>query len=88
MSPAARRCRRDVTEQLGHEGLAEAHDLHVGLTLGVEVGATLAAAHGQGGEGILKDLLKAQELDDGEVYVVAEPKAALVGPMAELYCTR
>ncbi len=28
------------------------------LTLGVKVGAALAAAHGEGGEGVLQDLLK------------------------------
>ena len=45
----------------------------------VEVGAALAAAHGQAGEGVLEDLLEAEELDDGEVDVLAEPQAALVG---------
>ena len=65
--------------QLGHEGLAEAHDLVVALALGVEVGAALAAAHGQAGEAVLKNLLKAQELDDGEVHAGVEAQAALVG---------
>lgn len=54
----------DVPLELGHEGLAEAHDLVVGLALGVEVGATLATAHGERGEGVLKDLLEAKELED------------------------
>jgi hypothetical protein len=36
-----------VAIQLGHKALAETHDLGVGLALGVEVGAALAAAHGQ-----------------------------------------
>ena len=66
-------------DELGHEALAEAHDLSVGLALGVKVGAALAAAHGQGGQSVLEDLLKAQELDDGQVDVLAEPQAALVG---------
>ena len=41
----------DVAAQLGHEGLAEAHDLSVGLALRVEVGAALAAAHRQAWSG-------------------------------------
>ena len=68
-----------MLDELGHKALAEPHDLAVGLALGVEVGAALAAAHGQGGEGILEDLLKAQEFDDGQVHVVTEAQAALVG---------
>ena len=32
----------DVPLELGHEGLAEAHDLGVGLALGVEVGSSLS----------------------------------------------
>jgi hypothetical protein len=54
----------DVLAELGHEALAEAHDLGVGLALGVEVRAALAAADGQRGEGVLEDLLEAEELDD------------------------
>jgi len=48
--------RTDVLAQLGHEGLAEAHDLVVGLALGVKVAAALAAAHGQGRQAVLQDL--------------------------------
>ena len=65
--------------QLGHEGLAEAHDLVVALALGIEVRAALAAAHGQAGQGVLEDLLEAQELDDGQVDGGVEPQAALGG---------
>ena len=57
----------DVAVQLGDEGLAEAHDLSVALATGVEVGAALGAADGQAGHGVLEHLLKAQELDDGQV---------------------
>jgi hypothetical protein len=35
----------DVLAQLAHEGDAEPSDFGVGLALGVEIGATLAAAH-------------------------------------------
>ena len=55
----------DVAAQLSHEGLAEAHDLSVGLALRVEVGTALAAAHRQRGQGVLENLLEAKELDDG-----------------------
>ena len=52
--------------QLRHEALAEAHDFIVALALGVEVGAALAAADGQAGEGVFENLLKAQELEDAQ----------------------
>ena len=69
----------DVAVQLGHEGLAEAHDLVVAAALGVEVGAALAAADGHAGQGVLEDLLEAEELDDAQVHRGVEPQAALVG---------
>ena len=65
--------------ELRHEGLTEAHDLGVALALGVEVGAALAAAHRQGGEGVLEHLLKAQKLDDGQIDGWVEAQAALIG---------
>jgi hypothetical protein len=49
------------------------------LALGVEVGAALAAAHGEGGEGVLEDLLEAEELEDAQVDGGVEAEAALVG---------
>ena len=69
----------DVAVQLIHKGLAETHDLPVALTLGVEVRAALAAAHGQSGQSILEDLLKAQELDDRQVDGGVQTQTALVG---------
>ena len=65
--------------ELSHEGLAKTHDLGVGLTLGVEVRAALSATHGQAGEGVLEDLLEAEELDDRQVHGGVEAQAALVG---------
>ena len=47
-------------EELGHEALAEAHDLQVRAALGVEVAAPLAAADGQAGEAVFEDLLEPQ----------------------------
>lgn len=69
----------NVLAELGHEGHAEATDLVVGLALGVEVRATLATAHVQASEGVLEDLLEAQELEDGEVDGGVEPETTLVG---------
>lgn len=42
-------------------------------------GGGRTAAHGEGGEGVLEDLLEAQELDDGQGDSGVETKAALVG---------
>jgi hypothetical protein len=68
-----------VAVELGHERLAEPHDLGVGAALGVEVGAALAAADRHPGEGVLEDLLEAEEFDDAQVHRGVEPQAALVG---------
>ena len=68
-----------MAEQLGHEALAEGHDLPVGFSLGVKIGAPLAAADGQAGQGVLKDLLEAKEFDNAQVYGRVEPQAALIG---------
>ncbi|CVN75064.1 Uncharacterised protein [Streptococcus pneumoniae] len=68
----------DVAMQLRHEGLAEPHDLAVGLAGGVEVRAALAAADRHAGERVLEDLLEAQELDDPEVHGGVEAQPALV----------
>jgi len=57
----------DVTEELGHEGKAEAADLAIGLSLGVKVGATLSTSHVQARQGILECLLEAEEFQDREV---------------------
>ena len=69
----------DVTAQFRHEGLAETHDFGVGLALRVEVGSALAAAHRQAGQGVLQDLLEAEELDDALVHARVEAQTALVG---------
>ena len=69
----------DVPLELGHEGLAEAHDLGVGLALGVEVGSSLTSSDGEGGEAVLEDLLESEELQDGQIDGGVEPESALVG---------
>ena len=68
-----------VAVQLGHESLAKAHDFCRALALGVEVGAALAAAHGQGGQRVLEGLLECQELQHRQVHRGVEAQAALVG---------
>src|SRR5690606_33915202 len=69
-----------VTVELGHEGLAEAHDLAVGTAARIEVGAALSAADRQSRQRVLEGLLEAQELDDSEIHRRVEPEPALVGP--------
>src|SRR5690606_243010 len=58
---------------------AEAHDLAIRPAMRVEVGTSLAAADRQPGQGVLEDLLEAEELDDPEVDRRVEADAALVG---------
>src|SRR5690606_27799444 len=70
----------EVAVQLGHEALAEPHDLAVGAALRVEVRAALRATDGETGEGVLEDLLEPEELHDAEVHRGVEAQAAVVVP--------
>src|SRR5699024_5620650 len=70
----------DVAVQLGHERLAKTHHFGIGLAVRIEIGAALGAADGQPGQGVLEDLLEAQELDDAGVDRGVEAQSALVGP--------
>ena len=65
--------------ELGHEALAETHDLGVALAVGIKVAAALAAAHGQAGQAVLKGLLEAEELHNGKIYVRSKAQTSLVG---------
>ena len=69
----------NVAVQLRHKGLTKAHDLYLGLALGVKVRTALAAADGQAGKGVFEDLLKAEELDDAQVDRGVESETSLVG---------
>ena len=71
--------RANVLVQLAHETVAEAADLAVRLALGVKVGTALATAHVEAGQGVLENLLEAQELEHGEVDGGVQAEAALVG---------
>ena len=62
----------NVLVELSHEGLAEACDLSIGAALGVEVCASLSSSHGECGQTVLEDLLKAQELDDAQTCAGSE----------------
>ena len=69
-----------VTPQLGHEGLAETHDLRIGLAARVEVRASLGAAHRQHRQRVLENLFEAQKLQNAQVDARVEPQASLVRP--------
>ncbi len=53
--------------QFDHQCLTEAHHLIPALALGVEIGPTLATAHGQGGQRVLERLLEGEELENRQV---------------------
>ena len=57
-----------IAPQLQHEGLTEAHDFSFAASARAEVGTSFASTHGQGSEGILEGLLKAQELQYTQIY--------------------
>ena len=69
----------DVAPKFHHEGLAEAHDFSIGLAFGVEVRTTFATTHRKAGQGILENLLKREELEDGSVHTGVESESTLVG---------
>ena len=64
--------------QLGHQRLAESHDLALAFALRIEIGAAFAAAHRQGGQRVLEGLLKTEEFQDRQIYRRVEAHAALV----------
>ena len=64
--------------ELSHKALAETHNLSVALALGVKVGTALAAAHRKGGKAVLEYLLKAEELNDTDIYGRVKSDTALV----------
>ena len=67
-----------MSAKLCHKALAETHNLSVALALGVKVRTALAAAHRQCCKAVLEDLLKAEELDDTEIYGGVKSDTALV----------
>ena len=67
-----------MTAKLSHKALAEAHDFSIGLALWIKVGAAFATADRQGSQSVFENLLKAQELDDAEVYRWMEAEATFV----------
>ena len=77
----------DVPVKLGHEALAEPHDLSIGPALGIEIGTTLTSTDGHSCQGVFEDLLKTQEFDDPEIDRRVETEPTLVGAegAVELY---
>lgn len=69
----------NVSEELAHEGDAEATDFAVRLALGVKVRASLSTSHVQAGEGVLEGLLETQEFEDREVDGGVKSETTLVG---------
>ena len=69
----------DVAVELGHEALAEPHDLGVGAALRVEVRPALAAADRSPVRAFLKICSKPRNLTMPEVDDGVEPQTALVG---------
>src|SRR5262249_21166241 len=67
----------DVALQLGHEALAEAHDLAIRSALRIEVRSSLAAAHRQRRQRVLEDLLEGEKLEDAERHRWVEAQPAL-----------
>ena len=68
-----------MAEQLIHKALAETHDFHIALALGIKIRSALAAAYGQACERVFEDLLKPQELDDAKVHRRMQPQTTLIG---------
>ena len=69
----------DVARQLGHERLAEAHDLVVALASRIEVGPALGAAHGEARQRVLQGLFEAEKLEDAERDRGVKAQSTLVG---------
>ena len=69
-----------MSAEIGHKGLAEAHDLGVALTHGIEVASVLAPAQGKSGQAILENLFEGQELQDPKVHRSVESESSFIGP--------
>jgi hypothetical protein len=68
----------EVPIELAHKALAKSHDLKVGFTVGIEVGASLGSSDSLSGESVLEDLLEAEKFDDAEVHARMKTQATLV----------
>ena len=70
--------RTDTTPEFQHKGLTETHDLSVGFAYRIKVRTTFRTAHRQCSQGILKRLLKAQELKHRRSHRTMETKASFI----------
>jgi hypothetical protein len=71
-----------VLGQFGHEGLAEALELAVGLVGGGKVAASDGGTHVVAGDGVAEERFESQRLHDGIVQVRAQVEGSLVGSEA------
>ena len=72
--------RADVAIELAHEGLAERHDFTIGFAFGIEIASAFSAAHREGRQAVLEDLLESEELQDAQVHGRMEAETAFVRP--------
>ena len=70
--------RTQMTPQFQNKRLAETHDFRITLPARGEIRATFATAHRQRGQRILEGLLKAQELQDGQIDGGMETNTAFI----------
>ena len=70
----------EMAVELGHERLAEPHDLTFGGVVRIEVRAALGTTNRHTGQRILEDLLETEELDGSQVHRGVESQSALVRP--------
>ena len=65
--------------KLCHKALAESHNFTVRFAFRIEICAALAAAYGQAGERVFKNLFKSKEFYNAEIYRGMKAQAALLG---------
>ncbi len=58
----------NVTIELGHVALAEAHYFALRTAFGIEIRTTLAPTDPQIRQAVFQDLLKAQKLDNPQIH--------------------
>ena len=77
----------EVLPKLEDEGLAETHDFAITLATGREVATALTTAHRQSCQSVLEGLLKAEELENGQIDRCVETDTAFIRAysVVELY---
>ena len=70
--------RTDVTIKFSHERLTKSHNLVVGFSFRIKIGAAFAAADGKTRQGIFENLLERKEFQNTEVDARMKTQAAFV----------